>query len=175
MAMNQTEKNKIVEELTSSFNASDFIYLTDSSSMSAGDTNKLRREFTKNGVKMSVVKNTLIKRAMEASEKDFSEMYVALKGNTAVLLSDNLKAPALTIKNFRKKSKRPLLKSAFIDSDVFLGDESLVALSELKSKEDLIGEVVGLLQSPAKNVLSALLSGKDTIGGVIKALQEKNN
>lgn len=175
MAMNQIEKNKIVDKLTTKLNNSDFVYLTDASGMSAGDTNKLRREFHKNGVEMSVVKNTLIKRAMEASEKDFSEMYVSLKGNTAILISENLKAPALTIKNFRKKSDRPTLKSAFIDSDVFLGDESLVALSELKSKEDLIGEVIGLLQSPAKNVLSALLSGKDTIGGLIKALEEKNN
>lgn len=175
MAMNQNEKNKIVEKLTTSFNNSDFIYLTDSSRMSAGETNKLRREFHKNGVSMNVVKNTLIKRAMEASEKDFSEMYISLKGNTAVLISENLKAPALTIKNFRKKTDRPLLKSAYIDSDVFLGDESLVALSELKSKEDLVGEVIGLLQSPAKNVLSALLSGKTTIGGLIKTLQEKNN
>ncbi len=173
--MNQQEKNKIVEELTSTFNNSDFIYLADSSSMNALDTNKLRREFNKQGVVMRVIKNTLIKRAMEASDKDFTEMYDTLKGNTAVLISENLKAPAQTIKNFRKKSDRPLLKSAYIDSDVFLGDESLKALSELKSKEDLIGEVIGLLQSPTSNVLSALLSGKNTIGGIVKALQDKNN
>jgi len=173
--MNKQEKDIIVNKLAEKLNGSSFIYLTDTSRLSANDTNRLRRDFFKVGVEMSVVKNTLVKRAMEQSEKDFSAMYEALVGNTAVLLSDNVKAPAKAIKNFRKKTDKPLLKAAYIDSDVFIGDNNLDALIEFKSKEDLVGEIVGLLQSPAKNVLSALLSGKSTIGGLIKTLQEKNN
>ncbi len=173
--MKREEKNEIINSLVAKLNATSNIYITDSSGLSAANTNKLRREFFKNGVEMQVIKNTFIKRAMEASDKDYSEMFPALIGNSAVLFSENMKAPALTIKAFRKKTDKPQLKAAYIDSDVFIGDNNLEALTLLKSRDELVGEIVGLLQSPAKNVLSALLSGKNTIGGLIKTLQDKNN
>jgi large subunit ribosomal protein L10 len=173
--MNREQKTAILTELTGQFNESSFLYLADTSSISAPDTNALRRELFNNGVKMRVAKNSLISKAMENSEKDFSELMPALKQTTALLFSENAKAPALAIMNFRKKGKRPILKGAYIDSAVYLGDDHLESLSTLKSKEELLGGIISLLQSPARNVISALQSSGSKLAGIVKTLQEKNN
>jgi large subunit ribosomal protein L10 len=122
---------------------------------------------------MEVSKNTLIKKAMERTGKDYGALVDTLKGNTALLFAQDGKAPAKIIKDFRKDGNRPYLKGAYIDTDVFIGDDQLEALIRLKSKNELIGEVIGLLQSPASNVISALQSGKNTLAGLVKTLSER--
>jgi large subunit ribosomal protein L10 len=173
--MNREEKNAAIAVLTEKFSASNCLYIADTSSIGAVDTNSFRRELFKNGIEMLVAKNTLILKAMRNSGKDFSELEVALKGTSALLFSENMKAPAQAILKFRKKGTKPALKGAYIDSAVYIGDEQLDALSKLKSKEDLIGEIVGLLQSPARNVISALQSGGGKIAGIVKTLSERSN
>ena len=138
-------------------------------------TSDLRRACYKANVKLSVTKNSFLEKAMQASKRDFGELTSVLKGNTSVMYSDVGNAPAKVIKTFRKKSERPLLKGAFIEEDVYIGDEQLNILVDIKSKEELIGEVVTLLQSPAKNLISALKSGGGKISGIIKTLSKKNN
>ncbi|MEN9511979.1 MAG: hypothetical protein RLZZ370_1798 [Bacteroidota bacterium] len=172
--MNKEQKSAELQELTAALRDGAFIYLTDATGLSANDTNRLRRQLFENGVSMRVAKNTLISLAMEASGKDFGTLRThALTGATAVLISDNMKAPAVTLKKFREKGDKPKLKGAFIDSGIYLGDDQLQALTELKSREDLIGEVIGLLQSPARNVISALQSGGSKLAGVVKTLSER--
>jgi len=173
--MNREEKNAEIAVLTERFKASNCMYLADTSSIGAIDTNSFRRELFKNGVEMLVAKNTLILKAMRNSGKEFGELEGALKGTTAILFSENMKAPAQVILKFRKKGTKPALKGAYIDSAVFIGDNQLLALSTLKSKEDLVGEIVGLLQSPARNVISALQSGGGKIAGILKTLSERSN
>ncbi len=171
--MTREEKSQVIEELTAELADSSNIYLTDISGLNAGATSDLRRACFKANVKMAVVKNTLLEKAMEASDKEFGELPSVLKGNTSVMYSETGNAPAKLIKNFRKKSEKPLLKGAFIEEAVYIGDEQLDALVDIKSKDELIGEIVSLLQSPAKNVVSALKSGGGTIAGIIKTLSEK--
>ncbi|MBP8877791.1 MAG: 50S ribosomal protein L10, partial [Flavobacteriales bacterium] len=151
------------------------LYLADTSSMSAEATSNLRRTCHKSGIRMKVVKNTLLQKAMERIEgRDYSEVILTLKGQTSVLFADKGNAPAKMIKDFRKKDTRPVLKSAWIDEAVFIGDDQLVMLSTLKGKEELIGEIIGLLQSPLKNVLSGLQgSGGQKIAGLLKTLEER--
>ena len=149
------------------------IYLTDISGLDAGTTSNLRRACFKSGIKLAVVKNTLLSKAMDASDKDFAELPGVLKGNTAIMLSETGNAPAKVIKEFRKKSDKPLLKGAFIEEAIYVGDDQLETLVNIKSREELIGDIVGLLQSPAKNVISALKSGGGTLAGIIKTLSEK--
>jgi large subunit ribosomal protein L10 len=124
---------------------------------------------------MSVVKNTLLEKAMDEVEKDFGDLKSVLKGNTALMYSEVGNAPAKVIKNFRKKSEKPILKGAFIEESIYLGDDMLESLAEIKSKEELIGEIVTLLQSPTKNLISALKSSGSKISGVLKTLSEKND
>ena len=171
--MTREEKSQVIEELTAQLADSTHIYLTDISGLNAGTTSDLRRACFKANVKLAVVKNTLLKKAMEASDREFGELSSVLKGNTSVMYSETGNAPAKLIKNFRKKSDKPLLKGAFIEEAVYIGDNQLDMLVDIKSKEELIGEIVGLLQSPAKNVISALKSGGGTIAGIIKTLSEK--
>ncbi|WCO00794.1 50S ribosomal protein L10 [Psychroserpens ponticola] len=171
--MTREEKSQVIEELTAQLADNANIYLADISGLNAGNTSDLRRACFKANVQLSVVKNTLLTKAMEASERDFGELPTVLKGNTSVMYSETGNAPAKVIKNFRKKSEKPLLKGAFIEEAVYLGDDQLDMLVDIKSKEELIGEIVGLLQSPAKNVISALKSGGGTIAGIIKTLSEK--
>tara|TARA_R110002072_G_scaffold24063_3_gene82362 strand:- start:1977 stop:2501 length:525 start_codon:yes stop_codon:yes gene_type:complete len=171
--MTKEEKNIQINNLTEVLEGTDVVYLADIAGLDALQTSNLRRLCHKNGIQLNVVKNTLLRKAMERSGKGFDELFPVLKGNTSILVSDTGNAPAKLIKEFRKKSKKPLLKGAFVEESVYLGDEQLDALVSLKSKEELIGDVIALLQSPAKNVISALQSGKNTIGGLIKALEER--
>jgi large subunit ribosomal protein L10 len=172
--MNREEKKQIVSELVESFNTNSFVYLADTDGLSANHTNALRRLLFQNGVTMRMVKNTLVKRAMDESEKDFGDLVNALSGTTCVMFAENVKAPATSIKKFREKSDKPLLKGAWIDSSVYLGDDQLTNLVNLKSKEDLIGDIIHLLQSPAKNVIGGLQSNAgQKIAGLVKALSER--
>ncbi len=171
--MTREEKSQVIEELTGQLADNANIYLADISGLNAGTTSDLRRACFKANVSLAVVKNTLLAKAMEASEKDFGELPTTLKGNTSIMYSETGNAPAKVIKAFRKKSNKPLLKGAFIEEAIYIGDEQLDMLVDIKSKEELIGEIVTLLQSPAKNVISALKSGGGTIAGIIKTLSEK--
>ncbi len=171
--MTREEKSKVIADLTTQLGDNTNIYLADISGLDAGTTSNLRRACFKAGVKLAVVKNTLLSKAMDASEKEFAELPEVLKGNTAIMFSETGNAPAKVIKEFRKKSEKPLLKGAFIEEAIYVGDDQLDALVDIKSREELIGEIVGLLQSPAKNVISALKSGGGTLAGIIKTLSEK--
>lgn len=173
--MNREQKNASIAAITEKLQASNCLYIADTSSIGAIDTNNFRRELFRNGIEMLVAKNTLILKAMRNSGKDFGELESTLKGTSALLFSENVKAPAQAILKFRKKGTKPALKGAYIDSAIFIGDNQLDALSNLKSKEDLLGDIVGLLQSPARNVISALQSGGGKIAGIVKTLSEKNN
>lgn len=171
--MTREEKSQVIQDLTAQLTDNTNIYLTDISGLNAGSTSDLRRACFKANVSMAVVKNTLLEKAMEASDKEFGELPTVLKGNTSVMYSETGNAPAKVIKAFRKKSEKPLLKGAFIEEAIYIGDEQLDMLVDIKSKEELIGEIVTLLQSPAKNVISALKSGGGTLAGIIKTLSEK--
>lgn len=171
--MNKEQKAEIVATLTQKLNECNFIYLTDVSALNAAKTNQLRREFFKGGIEMEVAKNTLIEKAIEKSDKNFGNLVDVLKGNTALLFSTDSKSPAKIIKDFRKKDAKPALKGAYIDSDIFIGDDQLDALIKLKSRNELIGDVIGMLQSPAKNVISALQSSGGKLAGIVKTLSER--
>ncbi|WP_338731141.1 50S ribosomal protein L10 [Mangrovimonas cancribranchiae] len=171
--MTREEKSQVIEDLTAQLAESANIYLADISGLDAASTSNLRRACFKANVKLAVVKNTLLAKAMESSEKDFGDLPSTLKGNTSVMYSETGNAPAKVIKNFRKKSDKPLLKGAFIEEAIYLGDEQLDTLVEIKSKEEVIGDIIGLLQSPAKNVISALQSGGGKLAGILKTLSEK--
>tara|TARA_B100000809_G_scaffold266343_1_gene328609 strand:- start:2489 stop:3010 length:522 start_codon:yes stop_codon:yes gene_type:complete len=171
--MTRQEKSKVIEELTAQLADNANIYLADISGLNAVKTSDLRRACYKADVQLNVVKNTLLTKAMEASDRDFGELPSVLTGNTSVMYSETGNAPAKVIKNFRKKSEKPLLKGAFIEEAVYIGDDQLDMLVDIKSKEELIGDIIGLLQSPAKNVISALKSGGGTIAGIIKTLSER--
>ncbi|MDA0779597.1 MAG: 50S ribosomal protein L10 [Bacteroidetes bacterium] len=171
--MTREEKAIVIEQLTATLAESTNIYLTDVSGLNAETTSNLRRACFKANIKLEVVKNTLLAKAMEASDKDFEDLSTVLVGNTAMMLSETGNAPAKLIKEFRKKSSKPVLKGAFIEEATYLGDDQVEALVNIKSREELIGEIIGLLQSPAKNVVSALQSGGGTLAGIIKTLSEK--
>jgi len=173
--MTRTEKGIQIAELKEKFSNSTFFYLTDSSTLTVEQINELRGMFFEKGIEMRVVKNTLAKKALEAveGETNYTELYDSLKGPTAVLFSDVANSPARVLEEFRKKADKPTLKAAYIDSDVYIGDDQLKALASLKSKEELVGEIITLLQSPAKNVISALKSGGSTIAGLMKALEDR--
>ncbi|MGB2225864.1 MAG: 50S ribosomal protein L10 [Polaribacter sp.] len=172
--MTREEKSQVIQDLTQTLADNNNIYLADISGLNAETTSNLRRACFKAGVKLSVVKNTLLAKAMEASDKDFGELPSVLKGNTSLMLAESANAPAKLIKEFRKKTKdRPLLKGAFAEESVYIGDDQLDALVDIKSREELIGEIIGLLQSPAKNVVSALQSGGNKLSGIVKTLSER--
>ncbi|MDO6473088.1 LSU ribosomal protein L10P [Maribacter caenipelagi] len=171
--MTREEKATVIKDLTTQLADSTTIYVADISGLDAGTTSDLRRACFKANIRLAVVKNTLLAKAMEASEKEFGELPETLKGNTSLMFSDVANAPAKLIKNFRKKSKKPLLKGAFVEEAIYIGDENLDALVSIKSKEEMIGEIIGLLQSPAKNVISGLKSGGGKIAGILKTLSER--
>ncbi len=173
--MTRAEKTTAIAELKEKFSNSSFFYLTDASTLTVEQVSKLRGLCFEKGVEMKVVKNTLTKKALEAAPEDkgYAELYESLRGPTAIMFTDTASVPAKIIEEFRKTNERPILKAAYIDTAVFIGDDQLASLAKLKSKEDLIGEIIGLLQSPAKNVISALKSGGSTISGLLKALEER--
>ncbi|MFS4449339.1 50S ribosomal protein L10 [Maribacter sp. 2307UL18-2] len=171
--MTREEKANVIQDLTTELADNSTIYLADISGLDAKTTSDLRRACFKADIKLSVVKNTLLAKAMEASEREFGELPEVLKGNTSLMFSEIGNAPAKLIKNFRKKSDKPLLKGAFVEEAVYIGDENLDALVSIKSKEEMIGEIIGLLQSPAKNVISGLKSGGGKIAGILKTLSER--
>ena len=171
--MTREEKAAVIEDLKSQLAENPTIYLTDISGLDAGTTSALRRACFKANIKLAVVKNTLLSKAMEASEREFGELPEVLKGNTSLMLSETGNAPAKLIKTFRKKTDRPLLKGAFIEEAIYIGDDKLDTLVAIKSKEEMIGEIIGLLQSPAKNVISGLKSGGGKLAGILKTLSEK--
>lgn len=172
--MTREEKNNAIEELTGVLNDTSTIYLADIQGLNATQTSQLRRMCFQKGIQLSVVKNTLLRKAMEKSEKEFEGLYETLVGNTSILLSDTGNVPAKLIKEIRKKQDKPLLKGAYIEEAIYVGDDQLDALTAIKSKEELIGDIITLLQSPAKNVVSALQSGGNTVSGLLKALEERN-
>jgi large subunit ribosomal protein L10 len=171
--MTREEKSRVIEDLTAQLAGTNVVYLADISGLNAETTSNLRRACFKAGIQLAVVKNTLLEKAMNASTNDYGDLPSILKGNTSILISENGNAPAKIIKEFRKKSDKPLLKGAFIHHAVFIGDNQLDALIALKSKDEVIGEIIGLLQSPAKNVVSALKSGGGKIAGIVKTLSER--
>lgn len=172
--MTKTEKNQIIEELTGILEGTNTVYIADIAGLDAEASSNLRRLCFKNNVQMSVVKNTLLKKAMERSSKNFDDLYPVLHGNTSIMLSETGNAPAKLIKEFRKKSEKPILKGAYIEEAVYVGDNQLDALVAIKSREELIGDIIMLLQSPAKNVISALQgSAGQKIGGLLKTLEER--
>jgi large subunit ribosomal protein L10 len=173
--MTKEEKNEVIELLKDKFAQYNNFYVTNTESLTVAQVGKLRRICFDKKVEMKVAKNTLIKKALEnLDDKKYAGVYQALNGVTALLFSENAKEPALIISTFRKEGnhEKPVLKAAFIDGDVFEGDKELKALTTLKSKHDLIGEIIGLLQSPAKNVISGLNAGSK-IAGLVKALEAR--
>ena len=170
--MNKEEKVKVVEELKGQLNDYKSIYLTDIAGLDAMQTSNLRRECFNSNVKLSVVKNTFLERAMSESENDFGDLKDLLKGNTTIMLSESGNSPAKVIKKFRKDGEKPILKGAFVDEAIYIGDDQIEALFNLKSKDEVIGEIITLLQSPAKNVISALKSSSGKIAGLVKTLSE---
>ena len=171
--MTREEKSKAITEITDVLSQNEIIYLTDISGLNSIETSNLRRLCFKSGVKLEVMKNTLLEKAMTASDKEFGDLLDTLKGNTSVMVADVGNAPAKVIKDFRKKSDKPILKGAIIESDIYLGDDQLELLANIKSKEEIIGEIILLLQSPAKNVISALKSSGNKLSGIIKTLSER--
>ncbi len=173
--MNRNEKGQEIEVLKEKFANNEFFYLTDSSSMTVGQINDLRRACFEKNIQMQVVKNTLAIKALESAgeEKNYSGLYESLKGPTTILFSETANLPAKVIKDYRKKGERPILKAAYIGTSIYVGDDQLDTLSSLKSREELIGEVILLLQSPMKNVIGALNSGGQKLAGLVKALEER--
>lgn len=172
--MTKQEKTEVIKELQEVLESTNVLYIADTDGLNAQQTSELRRACFKGEISMKVVKNTLLRKAMEnVEDKDFSGLFESLKGNSTIFISEKGNAPAKLIQNFRKKTEKPLLKAAWIDSAVFVGDAQLETLANLKSREELIGEIIGLLQSPIKNVVSALKSGGNTIAGLVKTLSEK--
>lgn len=174
--MTRDEKVQIIAELSQKFADNTHFYITDAGGLTVAQVNTFRRLCFKSGIEYRVYKNTMIQKALEKQENvDYSPLFGTLKGFSGVLFSKEAgNLPARVIKEFRKKlDGKPVLKAASIDTDFFIGEEYLNTLSELKSKNELIGDIISMLQSPAKNVISALLSGKHTVAGLVKALEER--
>ena len=172
--MTREEKDQFINELAEKIENSGVFYITDTADLNAAQAVGLRRTCFQNNIQLQVVKNTLLKKAFERIEgQDYSEMYDSLAGPTAIMFAEAGNAPARLIKEFRKKADKPLVKAAYIEETVYLGDDQLEALTQIKSREELIGDIVGLLQSPMKNLVSALQSGGNTISGLVKALEER--
>ncbi|MDR1372778.1 MAG: 50S ribosomal protein L10 [Dysgonamonadaceae bacterium] len=171
--MKKENKSTVIEQIAATVGKYSNFYLTDVESLNAADTSSLRKECFKEDIKLVVVKNTLFKKALEQIGGGFSSLNIALKGNTAVMFSNNANSPAKLIKSFSKGKEIPRLKAAYVQESFYVGAENLELLIFIKSKNELIGDVIALLQSPAKNVISALSSGGQTIHGVLKTLAER--
>ncbi|MBN2661633.1 MAG: 50S ribosomal protein L10 [Tannerellaceae bacterium] len=171
--MRKEDKSTLINELVENINAYSHFYVTEAGGLNAGKTSDLRRECFKKEVKMVMVKNTILQKALEQVEGNFEEMFGTFKGTTVVLFSNTGNVPAKLIKEFSKKNDKPTLKSAYVEECLYIGENQLEALCNIKSKDELLGELIGLLQSPMKNVVSALQSGGTTIHGLLKTLGEK--
>jgi large subunit ribosomal protein L10 len=171
--MRRDEKTEIIDSLAGTLKEYSHFYLTDTAQLNAADTSDLRRKCFENQIKLVVVKNKLLKRALEQVGLECGELFPVLKGSTAVMFSNNGNTPAKMIRDFRKSHPKPLIKGAYIEESVYVGDNLLETLVALKSREELIGDIIMLLQSPAKNVISALQSGGSTIHGVLETLSKK--
>jgi large subunit ribosomal protein L10 len=172
--MNREEKAQYIDELTAELNEAGVFYLADTSQLSVTKINDLRARCFKNNVSLRVIKNTLLAKAIERIEdRDLSELIQVLSGPTAIMYAEVGNAPAKIIKDFRKKSDRPILKAAYVQESIYIGDENLDALVEIKSKDELVGEIISLLQSPAKNVVSGLKGQGGKIVGILKTLSER--
>lgn len=172
--MTREEKNNEIEVLVEQLEGSSIVYITDIAGLDATQTSNLRRLCFKSGISLKVVKNTLLRKAMERSSKDFDGLYPTLKGNTSIMIAEVANAPAKMIKDLRKKKQeKPVLKGAFIEEAIFIGDDQLEPLSSLKSKEELVADVIALLQSPAKNVISGLNGAGGKLAGLLKTLEER--
>ena len=171
--MKREEKDIIVNNLVDQLNETTHFYLTDTSELDAVATSLLRRKCFESKIKMLVVKNTLLKRALEQTEYQVEELYDILKGPTAIMFTEIGNAPAKVIKEFRKKFEKPILKAAYVEESVYLGDDQLEALVNVKSKEELLGDIIGLLQSPVKKVILQLKSGNNILTGVLETLSDK--
>ena len=174
--MNKQEKNEMIATLEGMLTDNKNFYLADISGLTAEQNSALRRLCFKREVSLQVVKNTILKKALEKNGADFSELYSALVGNTSIMQAEASNTPAKVIKEFRsKQSEKPILKAAYLEESLYIGDENLSTLADLKSKNELIGDIITLLQSPAKNVIASLQSGGNKLSGIVKALQERAN
>ena len=171
--MTRQEKDQFIESIAEKLKASKNLYLADISGLTVSDSNELRRLCFNKGVEVQVVKNTLLRKAMEKVEGNYEESYEFLVGNTALMTAERGSVPAKVIKEFRKKHDKPILKAAFIEESFYLGDEQVKELASLKSKDELIAEIIGLLQSPAINVISALQSGGSNLSGILTTLADR--
>jgi large subunit ribosomal protein L10 len=171
--MTKEEKQLQINAIASSIDGTPNFYLADISGLNAETTFKLRKACHKKGIKLAVVKNTLLKKALDSLESDYSEVYDTLKGNTSIMLSETGNAPAKLIAEFNKKHDKPVLKAAYVEESIYVGADQLPMLVEIKSKDELLGEIIGLLQSPATNVISALKAQGGNIAGILQTLAEK--
>ncbi|MDO8970625.1 MAG: 50S ribosomal protein L10 [Saprospiraceae bacterium] len=173
--MTRDEKTAAIAELKEELGSTPFFYLTDSSTLTVAKINKFRRMCFDQGITVKVAKNTLIQKALESEpeSKGYAALYGSLSGPTTILISSNPKAPAKLLEDFRKTEERPLLKAAYIDSSVYIGDDQLATLVKLKSKEEMVGEIIGLLQSPGRRLASQLTASGSKIAGIVKTLEER--
>ena len=173
--MRREEKEVIIDNLAQRLDESKHFYLTDISSLNAEQTSNLRRKCFEKEISLLVVKNTLLRKAMEKSGGDFNDLYDVLKDSTSIMFSKTGNTPAKLIKEFRKTMEKPLLKAAFVEESIYIGDDQLDALSNIKSKDELLGDLLMLLQSPASNLVSALASSSSKMAGALLTLSEKEN
>ena len=171
--MKKEEKDGVIDAFVEKMTATKNFYLTDISELTVEKTNNLRRTCYKKNIELKMVKNTLLRKAFERMETDYSPLFDVLKGSTSVMFTDTVNEPAKLIKEFRKTSDRPILKAAFVEESFYIGDNQIDTLIAIKTKNEVIGDIIGLLQSPAKNVLSALQSGGGKIAGIVKTLSER--
>lgn len=172
--MTREEKAKYIDDLATELSEANIFYLADTAELTVEVVNNLRRRCFQSNIRMRVVKNTLLQKAMDRVEgKDFGNLGDTLSGATSIMFAEVANVPGKLIQEFRKKNEKPILKGAYIEEAIFIGDNQLDALANLKSREELIGEIIGLLQSPAKNVVSGLKGAGGKIAGILKTLEER--
>jgi large subunit ribosomal protein L10 len=173
--MRREEKNVIIDGLVNDLNQSKHFYLTDTSELNADETSKLRRKCFENEIRLLVVKNTLLRKAMEKSDGDYEELYDVLKNSTSIMFCETGNVPAKLIKEFRKTMEKPILKAAVVEESIYVGDDKLESLSMIKSKEELLADLATLLMSPATNLASALASSGSKLAGALETLSNKES
>lgn len=173
--MRREEKDVIIYNLAQRLNATKHFYLTDISELNAEESSNLRRKCFEREISLLVVKNTLLRKALEKSDGDFDDLYDVLKDSTSIMFCETGNTPAKLIKEFRKTLEKPILKAAFVEESIYVGDDQLETLSNIKSKDELLGDLLALLQSPVTNLVSALASSGSKLSGALKTLSEKEN